>query len=128
MPARSERARDVARILLASIRLFNGAVALLAPAALARRLEGTPEANPAVLYALRLFGVRTVVIGAELLLGDEAQRARSLRTGVAIHASDATAAVVAGVRRQLPARVAATAALISIVNTALALTARPRRP
>ena len=72
MPDRSDRVRTVARILLASIRLFNGTIALLAPAALARRLGANPDANPAVLYALRLFGIRTVVIGAELLLGEDA--------------------------------------------------------
>lgn len=127
MPDRSERVRTVARILLASIRLFNGTIALLAPAALARRLGANPDANPAVLYALRLFGIRTVVIGVELLLGDDAQRTRSLRTAIAIHASDATAAAITGVRRQLPARVAATAALISLANTALALIAQPRK-
>jgi hypothetical protein len=58
---------DYARITLACIRMFNGVTALFVPATLARRLGGDPEANPAAPYALRLVGVRTVLIGAQLL-------------------------------------------------------------
>ena len=43
------------------------------------------ERNPGASYAFRLFGVRTVILGAELLCGDDAVRARSLRLGVAVH-------------------------------------------
>src|SRR5215210_2332653 len=96
------RARDYARIALATIRLFNGIGALFAPTRLARLLGVDPAANPAAIYVLRLFGIRTIVIGAELLLRDDAVRDRSLRIGVAIHASDAAAAVLAGLRGQLP--------------------------
>ena len=127
MPRSSGRAQEYARMALAGIRLINGAAALLAPAALARRLGADPDANPAALYALRLFGVRTVVIGAELLAGDEGVRARALRTGVVIHATDAAAAVIAGARKQIPARTAAIAALVSTANTALAVLAQARK-
>ena len=126
MADRSERARTYARIALGGIRLFNGAAALFAPAALAGRLGVDPNAHAAALYVLRLFGVRTIVIGAELLLGDDQVRAQSLRIAPLIHASDATAAVIAGVRGQLPRRAATTAAIISMVNVALAVVARPR--
>ncbi len=37
-----------------------------------------------------------------------------------IHAADAASAIIAGLRRQLPARVAVVAAGISVTNTALA--------
>jgi hypothetical protein len=63
-------AHELARITLAGIRLFDGVAALLVPVPLARRLGVDPDANPSALYALRLFGVRTVLIGAQLLLRD----------------------------------------------------------
>ena len=101
MVGKFERAHDYARITLAGIRLFNGVAALFVPATLARRLGVDPEANPAALYALRLFGVRTVLIGAQLLLRDSGVRAHSLRVAPVIHALDATAALIAGDRGQL---------------------------
>ena len=128
MADRSERVRGYARVLLAGIRLFNGTAALFAPAALVRRLGTDPEANPAALYAFRLFGVRTILIGAELLMRDGPVRAHALRTAIAVHASDTAAAALGGVRGQLPPRVAATTVLVSAVNTVLAVIARPRRP
>jgi len=121
-----DRAHDYARITLAGIRLFNGVAALFVPATLARRLGVDPEANPAALYALRLFGVRTVLIGAQLLLRDGGLRAHSLRVAPAIHALDATAALIAGERGQLSQRAATTAAIISTVNTVLAIVALKR--
>ncbi|HYU77134.1 MAG TPA: hypothetical protein VEL31_31070, partial [Ktedonobacteraceae bacterium] len=56
-----EHFRDYARILLAGIRLFNGATALFAPRLLARQFGDNP--NHAVIYVLRLFGVRTIIVG-----------------------------------------------------------------
>ena len=120
------RAHDYARITLAGIRLFNGVAALFVPATLARQLGVDPAANPAALYALRLFGVRTVLIGAQLLLRDDGVRAHSLRVAPAIHALDASAALIAGERGQLPQRAATTAAIISTVNTVLAIVALKR--
>jgi hypothetical protein len=126
MAGKFDRAHDYARITLAGIRLFNGVAALSVPATLARRLGVDPEANPAALYALRLFGVRTILIGAQLLLRDAGLRAHSLRVAPVIHALDAAAALVAGERGQLPRRAATTAALISTVNTGLAVVAQKR--
>ncbi|MEA2510766.1 MAG: hypothetical protein QOJ59_253 [Thermomicrobiales bacterium] len=125
MPHRPSRAREAARIALAAIRLFNGAAALFAPAALTRRLGADPDANPAALYAFRLFGVRTILLGADLLRRDEAVRADALRSAVVIHASDVVAAAMGGVRGQLAPRVSAMTVLISTVNTVLAIVARP---
>jgi hypothetical protein len=121
-----DRAHEYARITLAGIRLFNGVAALLVPATLARQLGVDPAANPAALYALRLFGVRTVLIGAQLLLPDGGVRAHSLRVAPAIHAIDASAALIAGGRGHLPQRAATTAAVISSVNTLLAIVALKR--
>jgi hypothetical protein len=126
MARKADRAGDYARIALASIRLFNGAAALFVPATLARRLGVDPEANRAALYVLRMFGVRTVLIGAQLLLRDEGVRSHSLRVAPVIHAVDAAAALIAGDRGHLPRRAATTAALISTVNTVLAVVAQKR--
>src|SRR5215472_8478945 len=124
--------RDHARIALASIRLVNGVLALLAPEVMLRRFEAGQEADPGAgkdpgrvaVYPLRMFGIRTVVLGGQLLAGRSGQRGGSLRqqgqVGVVIHAADAASAITAGLRRQLPARVAVVAAGISVTNTALA--------
>ena len=126
MARKTDRMDDYARIALASIRLFNGIAALFVPAALARRLGIDPETNRAALYVLRLFGVRTILIGAQLLLRDEGLRAHSVRVAPVIHALDAAAALVAGDRGHLPQRPSTIAALISTVNTGLAVIARKR--
>ena len=126
MAGKLDLAHDYARITLAGIRLFNGIAALFVPATLARQLGVDPAANPAALYALRLFGVRTVLIGAQLLLRDGGVRAHSLRLAPAIHALDASAALIAGGRGQLPQRAATTAAVISSINTLLAIVALKR--
>jgi hypothetical protein len=126
MAGKLDLAHDYARITLAGIRLFNGVAALFVPATLTRQLGVDPAANPAALYALRLFGVRTVLIGAQLLLRDGGVRAHSLRVAPAIHALDASAALIAGGRGQLPQRAATTAAVISSVNTLLAIVALKR--
>lgn len=116
--------RTLARLTLAAIRLFNGTAALLAPAWLGRRLGVDPAANPAATYVLRMFGVRTVVLGAQLLGPPGPARARALRTGVLIHASDTAAALLAGAAGHLPRRAARLAALISCTNTILAIFAQ----
>jgi hypothetical protein len=113
--------RPRAHLVLGGIRLVNGAAALLAPSFAARRLGVDPDANAAPVYPLRMFGVRTVVLGVELLAGDEATRARSMRAGIPIHASDTAAAAVAGFRRQLPAPTAVQLVGVSALNTALAV-------
>jgi hypothetical protein len=111
---------DYARLALAAIRLANGTAALLAPASFARRVGIEPEAQPGSLYAFRLFGVRTIVIGAELLSSERARTQRALRAGVAIHAVDAASAALAGLTRQLPPRGAAAAFGLSTLNALLA--------
>ncbi len=120
-----ERVQDYARILLASIRLFNGAAALFVPTLLARRFKDNP--NSAVIYVLRLFGVRTIIIGIELLVSDKELRARSLCNAVPIHASDTVAAALAGIQGNLPARVSIMLTALSGFNTVLAILAQPRK-
>ena len=125
-----EAVRPRAHLALGAIRLVNGTAALLAPSFTAGRLGVDTEANPAPVYPLKMFGVRTVVLGAELLTGDEATRRRSLLIGIPIHASDTVAAATAGLRRQLPASVAVQLTAVSALNTGLAVIGSlpPRRP
>ena len=71
-PARARReVQDIARTALGAIRIVNGALALLAPRWLARRLGAEPDAERSVVYALRLFGIRTVLLGADLWRRDD---------------------------------------------------------
>lgn len=118
---------EQARIALGGIRLTMGGGALLAPRVMARRLGVDVDTNPAALYVLRLFGVRTVLLGADLLFMSEERRRQALQVAVFIHAADAIAAVIAGVRGHLPRRAALTAAVISTANTGLAIIAQSQR-
>lgn len=119
----TSRVPGLARVTLAAIRIVNGSAALAAPALLARNLGVRRADNQAVQYVFRMFGIRTVVIGLQLLLPEGELRRASVRTAPIIHASDTTAAALAGITRQIPARAALIATSISALNTALALTA-----
>ncbi len=125
MSDKLEHSRDYARILLAGIRLFNGTVALFAPTLLARQFKDNP--NSAVIYVLRLFGVRTIIAGIELLVPDEQVRASALRYALPIHAADTLSAALAGLQGQLPPQVSILLTAISGVNTALAIIAQPHQ-
>ena len=118
---------DYARIGLAGIRVLNGTLGLVWPMVLARRFADTPGRAAPAIYPLRMFGVRTVVIGVDLLLRDSEVREHSLRLAPFIHASDALAAVSAGWSGQLPRRTAALAAGISSLNLALAVAANRKK-
>jgi hypothetical protein len=124
-----ERATDAARrhahLALAGIRMVNGTLALVAPAALARRLGVDANASPGILYFERMFGIRTVLIALDLLDKDPDHVERALREGRVIHATDALGAVLAGARGNLAPRPAAMTTAISLVNLTLALIARP---
>ena len=122
--SRRGRVSESARTLLGLIRLVNGTGSLLAPDMFARRIGVEPEANPAASYVTRLFGVRTMVIGYELLQRDEETRRRALRVATLIHASDTVAAMVAGGSGRIPRKAAVVATTISAANTLLALVAR----
>jgi hypothetical protein len=111
--------RDHARLALATIRLVNGTLALVAPNALLRRLGADPNVNKVAIYPMRMFGIRTVVLGVQLLI--DAPSPEAARFGVLIHATDAATAITAGVRRELPPRVAAMTSMISLINTGLAV-------
>jgi hypothetical protein len=116
------RLGDAARVTLAAIRIFNGAVGLVAPTVAARRIGTEPGAAPH--YPWRLFGIRTVIIGAELLSRDPALRAKAVRIALPIHAIDTASAALGGLRGETPRRTAVMLTLVSGTNTVLALLAR----
>jgi hypothetical protein len=115
-----EKARR-ARQALAAVRIVNGALGLFAPRFLLRRLGVDPERDRSGVYPFRMFGVRTIVLGAELLLADGDERRRATRLAVLIHGADTLSAFTAGVRGDLPRRAATMATLISAGNTMLAV-------
>ncbi|MGW1375060.1 hypothetical protein ACWD6P_12410 [Streptomyces sp. NPDC002446] len=109
---------------LAGVRLFNGVTGLLAPALLIRRLDpGREPLSPAAVYAFRLFGIRTTLLGLDLLTNRGQRLQEDVREGVLIHGSDTVTAAMLGVRGRLPPRTAVLTTLISAVNTALAASA-----
>jgi hypothetical protein len=108
-------------VTLAGVRMFNGAIGLVAPATPAQRI-GTPEGAP--LYPWRMFGVRTVIIGAELLSRDAPTRERAVRLALPIHASDTFSAVIGGLLGETSKRRTIMLTAISGTNTVLAVLAR----
>ncbi|MGH2703790.1 MAG: hypothetical protein ACRDJ4_01440 [Actinomycetota bacterium] len=104
---------------------MNGLAALLAPRAMAGT-GGVAEASRPTIYVLRLFGVRTVALGAELFVARGDRLERALRWGVAIHLTYAAAAAIGGLRGDIPVRGATVAAVISAANAGLAAMARGR--
>lgn len=122
--AKQRAARRPASVYaLAGIRLFNGITGLLTPTLLIRRLDPDRDLSPAAVYAFRLFGIRTILLGLDLLTNRDQRLQEDLREGVLIHGSDTATAALLGIRGQLPPRTAALTTLISAVNTILAASA-----
>jgi len=121
---------DTARTVLAAIRIFNGALGLFAPYRMAAKLGTELADDKAFVYPARMFGVRTLVLGVDLLRlrADHATSRRLLRQAVLIHAADTAAAAYAGRRGELPAKAARLTTAISAVNTALAIIALATAP
>lgn len=116
-----DRSGEVAWRALAAIMFANGTLAVVAPRFLVRRLGVDPSRQAGMLYVFRMFGIRTVFLAVDLVrLPDH--RPRSLREGIVVHSTDASAAVVAGLLGQLPLRPALMVAGISTLNTILAVT------
>jgi hypothetical protein len=114
----------IARYGLGAVRLIAGGSGLLAPTMIIRRFgDDDPAGNPAAIYGLRLFGIRTVLIGADLfrLRGHELQRA--LRVAPLIHASDTATVVALWRSKQLAPELARPFLLISATNTLLSVIA-----
>lgn len=112
-----------ARKTLAVIRIFNGTAGLLVPEWLLGRLGVDTTRDRSGTYPFRMFGIRTILIGLDLLLltGEDLRRAEKL--AVLIHASDTLSAAVTTARGDLPRRQGLVAIGISAVNTGLAVVA-----
>ncbi|MFD5825912.1 hypothetical protein [Lentzea sp. NPDC060358] len=114
---------DVTRTALACVRIFNGALGLVAANRMAASLGDELGDDKRFVYPARMFGIRTLVLGVDLLtLRPDAPNARRvLGQAVLIHATDTAAALYAGRRGELPAKAAKLTTIISAVNTGLAV-------
>jgi hypothetical protein len=119
---------DIARVLLAGVRLTMGSAGLLVPDLVIRRLAIDPASQPAMRYPLRMFGIRTVLIGADLLSSSGSRRQHAERVAPVVHGSDTVAALLAWRRGDLPPRAGAMVTAISAVNLALAVATLASRP
>ena len=113
-----------ARYALGAIRVVNGVLGLMAPTFIARRLgDQQPDRNAAAIYGIRLFGVRTIVIGLDLLRPPGEARDRAVRAAPLIHGSDTATVLTLQRRKVLPDAMARPLAAISGLNTVLAVLA-----
>lgn len=114
--------QDPARIALATVRIAAGVGGLFAPRLLARRLDVEEAAGP-MGYPFRMFGIRTILIGADLLSRDPEVRRHALRVAALIHVSDTISAAVTGLTGGVPRRAAVTTTAISATNAVFAVLA-----
>ena len=112
-----------ARYALAAIRIINGLLALVAPSLIIKRFGEEPDKDAAAIYGLRLFGVRTVLIGADLITQQGQPLQHTIRQAVVIHASDTVTAATLGTSGRLRPQMAVPITIISALNTALAIAA-----
>jgi hypothetical protein len=119
---------DTARVLLAGVRLTMGSAGLLVPDLVIRRLAIDPASQPAMRYPLRMFGIRTVLIGTDLLSASPSRRQHAELVAPVVHGSDTVAALLARRRGDLPPGAGALAIAISAVNLALAVVTLASRP
>jgi hypothetical protein len=71
-----------------------------------------------------MFGIRTILIGRDLVASDGGVRGHAVRTAPTIHATDTIAAAAATATGKLPPRAGRMLVLISATNTMLALASR----
>ncbi|MFC0436555.1 hypothetical protein [Kutzneria buriramensis] len=78
---------DVTRLALAGIRIFNGVAGLFAAKRMAAQLGGELGDDKRFVYPARMFGVRTIVLGLDLLTlrANDASARRVLSQAVLIH-------------------------------------------
>ena len=113
---------------LMTARFGLGAAAWLAPRPSGRAMLLDADANPAVPYVMRLFGVRDGLMGLMLVTTTGRDRDRQLWFGIAIDLIDVSAAVIAGVRRQLSGPGAILCVAASMVGASLGAGALGKGP
>lgn len=116
----------VARKALGVIRLVFGTLALTMPQVLVQRFPEPGQKATAATYAFRMFGIRTVIIGLELLLLKDAELERAANIAPVIHGSDTVAAFLAARYGQLPKRMGTALVAVSAFNTVLSVIGRRR--
>ena len=119
----SVRIGRAARYALAGIRIINGGLALAAPSVIIERFDEKPGDDSAAVYGLRMFGVRTVVLGVDLLTLTGSPLRRALGQAVIIHGTDTATAAALGLSGRVKPGTAIPLTLISMTNTVLAVTA-----
>jgi uncharacterized protein YjeT (DUF2065 family) len=119
----TRRTGQAARIALGVVRLLNGSLALFAPDVLGRRLGVQTSTSPGLGYGLRLFGVRTVLLGLRLLRAHDQPGTPVVREALVVHTADTAAAAVVLARGELPATGARLAVAASAINIMLAVIA-----
>ncbi len=82
---------------------------------------GRDKPDPATDYALRLFGVRTILIALDFLIPNKSERDHAIRVAPLIHASDTVAAYLTARSGVLPQRAGTMLVAISAFNTLLSL-------
>ena len=122
-----EHLRTTARLLLASIRLVNGSIALCVPGLIIRQLHPVPEEQPATQYALRMFGIRTILLAIDLFRPAGHVRDQAIRVAPIIHAADTIAATLAARSGSIPVGAGRAMMTISAINTLLSLVMQPDR-
>ena len=127
MTVRTTRTGDVARVALGLSRLTFGSLGLVAPRLMVGRIQGPGAESSAAVYAFRMFGIRTVLIGRQLLTEDGPQRRSAVATAPLIHATDTLTATLLTVNGDVPRRTGLSLVCVSGLNTALALAATRSR-
>ncbi|HEX5369551.1 MAG TPA: hypothetical protein VFY10_09080 [Dehalococcoidia bacterium] len=116
------RTRDGARLLLAGIRLINGAIGLFAPQIIMGRFRDEEHADtPVATYALRMFGIRTILSALDLVRGDDDVREHAQQLAPIMHASDLCTAFLIAKSGRVKTKTGLMIVSISALNTLLAL-------
>jgi hypothetical protein len=123
---RCSRVHRPARYALAAVRIANGGVGLLVPRLFIARFDPGHPTSPAAIYAFRLFGIRTILIGLDLL-ARPTRAQQAAKEGVLIHASDTVTAATLALSGAVPRRTGIASTAISAVNVVLAVLAIDRR-
>lgn len=118
---------SAARTALGLLRLTFGSLALVAPDRLVARVEGPGADSPAAVYAFRMFGIRTVLIGRTLVHGSGPVLDRALAEAPLIHAADTATATLLTLSGRIPRRTGLGLVAVSGLNTSLALVAQRAR-
>lgn len=113
----------LARSAVLAGRVVVGGGTLVAPRRLAPVFGIDADANRAVSYVGRLFGVRALLQVGLLATAAPEERPRQLRWGIAVDAVDAWAAAAAGRRGDLPRGAAARATAAAVLEGALGVVA-----